>query len=615
MGIKKLLTVAALLAAGGLTHSAWAQTDVTSTYLTNADFETLPIDFTVANNGNVSGESTRIGSTGWVYTIPGWTNASVIGNNAVQIATAEYGLSTATTSGLNSTTPPAADNQGNTGAALHMSAGWGDDAIVTQVSKQQLLSGVYTFTYNVYNQNSSNNGVAANFTGVTLENGSSYAGTLNTATYGEWVSESITFTVPSTQNVTFKLGFTTSSGKSGEGAKLYVDNIKLSYKAFDEVTEDAPVDFTSMADNTVAGWTFNESNRDRKITAFDGQDMVQCYSDNYYTGDAMTQIISGLPTGIYDVEVYCQAQLANWNNHALVAEDGATDITFLKVNDQSQGVPVYQDKNARTKTLYTLNDVKVTDGNLTVKVTNEKEGANWILANIKTIKYLGADLSLLEESWTTNVASAEAVLADETYNIVTGEERTILAAKAAVTPVETVKGYNDAIGELTTALNAFKVAKTNYEALVSAKESASVYTTTAYPYASEAKKTALDNAVAAVATSAADADAKVAAIVTAYRQFVESNGKAEGVDGAVDYTSSIKGTDASVSTEGWSGFGTKQNEPYTDGNGEPATKYFDGGWSADAGLNINLTQNVTLPAGKYLIQITARGATALDVYT
>ena len=45
MGLKKLLTVAALLVAGGLTHSAWGQwepiqpEDVTAKYLTNADFE------------------------------------------------------------------------------------------------------------------------------------------------------------------------------------------------------------------------------------------------------------------------------------------------------------------------------------------------------------------------------------------------------------------------------------------------------------------------------------------------------------------------------------------------------------------------------------------------
>ena len=230
--MKKLNKLFAILIAVLGVTTLKAQTDVTSLYLTNADFETGPIDFTVAGNGTVSSTSQRIGNTGWVYTIPGWTNASVIKNNAVQIATAEYSMPKASSQGLNSTIPPTSDNNDNKGAALHMSAGWGDDAIVTQVSKTELEVGTYELTYFVYNQHS-NPGIAVNFTGVKLADGSTITGSLKTAPEGQWISETISFVISTKQTVTFNLGFTTSTSGSGNGAKLYVDNLKLTYKAIE----------------------------------------------------------------------------------------------------------------------------------------------------------------------------------------------------------------------------------------------------------------------------------------------------------------------------------------------------------------------------------------------
>jgi len=253
MKLKKLLSVAILLASA---LGVNAQTDVTDTYLVNADFETSPICFTVANNGSINTESVRIGSAGWVYTVPGWGNASVVKNNAVQIATAEYGLSNSSANGLNSTCPPTSDNNGNPGVALHMSAGWGDDAVVTQESKTELAPGVYKFTYFVYNQNSNNN-VAVNFTGVSLADGTSYTGTLKTAPQGEWVSETITFAVTTSQNATFSLGFTTSTSGSGDGAKLYIDGITLTYASFGDVEEPALDKRTDIGGVTVDLNDFN----------------------------------------------------------------------------------------------------------------------------------------------------------------------------------------------------------------------------------------------------------------------------------------------------------------------------------------------------------------------
>ena len=127
MGIKKLLTVAALLAAGGLTHSAWAQTDVTSTYLTNAGFD----DESGWITSNVS-QNTIIASTEWQCASTGdtWFYGGAVG----------YGSSLT----VNSVTPPATNPDGVAeGGALCVSAGWGCTVKYTQ--EVTLPAGIYTY--------------------------------------------------------------------------------------------------------------------------------------------------------------------------------------------------------------------------------------------------------------------------------------------------------------------------------------------------------------------------------------------------------------------------------------------------------------------------------------
>ena len=228
-----------------------------------------------------------------------------------------------------------------------------------------------------------------------------------------------------------------------------------------------------------------------------------------------------------------------------------------------------------------------------------------------------ASLVLKWKAWKEAKTAAQTAIDNSDYVNVTGTERTALQAEIDKDEPSTADGYDTAREALVTATSAFTTAKTNYDALVTTKTDAATYTTEAWPYASAAKKTALDEAVNVTATSSEDAATKAAAITTAIRQFVESNGNAEGVDVAVDYTSSLLVYDATVSTSGWTSgtIGTNQGQSYTDGNGATVNKYFDGGWSASAGVNITLTQSLTLPAGDYLLQITARGASGLTSYT
>lgn len=228
-------------------------------------------------------------------------------------------------------------------------------------------------------------------------------------------------------------------------------------------------------------------------------------------------------------------------------------------------------------------------------------------------------LKLAQNNWAAAKAAAEAARDHDDYTNITGSERTALESAISTygSEPDEISDCETAIEALNDATATFIAAKGSYDALAAKRtEATSNYTTAKWPYASSTKKTALDNAVAAVPTNAADAVTKTNAIVTAIRSFVESNGMAEGQANAVAKTSKLLVHDADVSTSGWTSgsIGNDNTAKYTKADGTTPGKYFNGGWAASAGVDITLTQELTLPAGDYLLQITARGSSSLDTY-
>lgn len=221
-----------------------AQVDVTATYLKNPSFDAAPTIFTLEAGGKIEGANdtyriTRIdggSSPGWRFIVTDWEETSVIRNNAVQIATAEYGFTAAPTlnnEGLNVTIPPMTQKDGvtNSGASLHMSAGWGDRAMISQAVN--LPAGKYKLFYDVYNAHTTE-AIAVNYTGYTNGTTTTNA-TLNSVPANTWKTDSVQFTVITNEEPgQINIGFTTSTGGSGNGAKLYVDNIVLKYLGIDK---------------------------------------------------------------------------------------------------------------------------------------------------------------------------------------------------------------------------------------------------------------------------------------------------------------------------------------------------------------------------------------------
>ena len=214
----------------------------------------------------------------------------------------------------------------------------------------------------------------------------------------------------------------------------------------------------------------------------------------------------------------------------------------------------------------------------------------------------------LKAQWEEAHAAAKAALANQDYTCVTGDERTALEAEISKDEPTTQEGYEAAITSLQEATEAFINAKDAYSAFTTAA-------TAEYPiltYAATAKRTALDEACNVTPTSAADAEEKTAAIITALRAYYESNGSAEGVDGAKDFTSYIKNPDAEDGNNSWTWTGNKNNpantEPWTDSEGNSTHKYFDGGnWNASS-WTTTMQQDITLPPGKYLLSAMGRAA-------
>lgn len=352
-------------------------------------------------------------------------------------------------------------------------------------------------------------------------------------------------------------------------------------------------------------------------------------SEKYHVANTnIYQTLTGIANGKYTVSaqgtyrqdggstdkaiLYAGTQTANLTNFSSI------DVSGYGGNDAAK---VQQYLIAHPETKATIENVIVTDGTLTLGIKTDAVGANnlWVVYDNFKLTYYGIDLTALEEEYENAKTNGQNALDNALYVNVTGSERTALST--ALTTYATCESTQEALEEAISALNSayttFINAKTSYDNLVSMRAEGATYTIVAWPNASAAKKTALDNAINAVPTSASDAVTKTNAIVTAYRQFVESSGLAEGVDVAINKTSSLLVSDASVSTSGWTSgsIGTNTNEPYTTGEGTTPSKYFDGGWSASAGVDITLTQELTLPAGEYQVQITARGATNLTSYT
>jgi len=298
---------------------------------------------------------------------------------------------------------------------------------------------------------------------------------------------------------------------------------------------------------------------------------------------------------------------------SVAAAGNSTCAAYLYAGDVKSTTAV-NDAQWKTLSIYFTSDGS-TATKLGVNIPRGKDQMYCAFDNFKLVSKLTH-----QEAYETTKTGAEAVLNDDSYKVITGSERTALQSAIDATVTTTDDGYDAARTAIETALTTFKAALSNYTAFNTAK--ATVTSVGTLPYASTSTLEAL-NAQIADPTSASDADSKTAAIPQALRAYVESNSVAGGVTGATSYTSSITNPNADDGTNGWTkaqmdggaSITVLSKEPFTDASGSSTHNYFDGGNWNSGDWTTKYEQVVkNLPAGKYLLAVTARGSDGLRWY-
>ena len=344
------------------------------------------------------------------------------------------------------------------------------------------------------------------------------------------------------------------------------------------------------------------------------------------TGEILWTEIPGLTPGEYEIELYGAAAYTGgrdanmpsefFKNDATAENPKETDTKIYlyasATTDDQVEIPAHKATNFSAIATATLNVKVGTDGKVTIGLKKDSKGTNWHVVQLKGVTATVNATQLL-----ANLKQESAdLLVNEAYSNVTGNEKTALETASAATPeAETPEAYKVVIDQLQAAITAFTAAKADYDVFAAAVAMASEYAD--LPYASEEKKTAFDEAIKAEPASAEEAKTAAADITKPLRQYVESNAMGEGV-GAEDKSSLIQNRVNPTNVAGWTQTNVRVNEgePYIDGEGNSPAKYFDAdgsAWGSEA-WEAYMEQKVTLPAGKYLFSVTARGADNLSVF-
>ena len=224
---KKLLFAAAMMLAA---VGAKAQTDVTSTYLTNADFsQGTPIDNHVCGYGK---DMAKNGTNyygfqavdGWSYEVlAGVTDEGGFTDSGMGGAVFAYG-SECQLKGNNTSAPatnPAGEASGN---CLGFFGVWGNGGYYYQ--EVELPAGGYTLTIPIYNQSGTQGNTS--YTGFIPDEGTSYTTAINT-TVGQWTTKTIKFTLTAETKGKIALGYKSTGGGSAANPMLFFDGVSITY--------------------------------------------------------------------------------------------------------------------------------------------------------------------------------------------------------------------------------------------------------------------------------------------------------------------------------------------------------------------------------------------------
>lgn len=352
---------------------AQAQTDVTSQYLTNADFsQGTPVAVNVCGyKGDISKTENKLNGENaayWAQQVSGWDISSEQKDTKAGAVFA-YG-SKPKLCGNNKSAPDKNPTGEVSGNALGIFAVWGGSILYTQKAKADLEAGVYQLSYTYYNQSGTN--AVENLIGFVEDGGTTHYGTTTSFTTGTWTTETFYFGLTSATSGKFSVGYTSKGSGSGANPMLFIDNIKLAKVSLDGSSYAHPsMDLLTNGSFDIAnqGWTLNnmsyQNNKERSTQYIEKWDAKALSGTS-----TATQIIKNLPAGAYVLQGVVNTSQA---------ENGAVT---LSVNEQTVNCSgTWKDYEI----VYNLKQA----GDITVQFNSKNCKSNWIACDAFSLTYGG----------------------------------------------------------------------------------------------------------------------------------------------------------------------------------------------------------------------------------
>lgn len=442
---RKLFFLLALML--GFVSGIKAQTDVTSTYLTNADFSSTT-GWTLNASSQYHSEGNGLIGTYVVYGTAATVDASH--------------LSTEYCFGLN--------------------ARWSTNYTSYQQTTT-LPAGNYLLTYDVEN---TNNGT----TNATYDN-LFYVQVGETKHYDTstewmmgnraWTTHIISFSLASESSVTISLGYGTGSNNFAQAntPALYVSHLKLTYSASNALDYTSKITNNSFETGDLTGWSIPAASSDTGVkdnvdpyttTGIDGSKLF----NTWWQGVPLTQeITTGIPNGKYVIK----ASLAG-------SDDGANAKLFLlgpTASEHSNVIEIYKG----TKGVFHdyAFEVLVTSKSITLGAVGGNDAGEyvpgghwWYKADNFRLYYLGEDLSMYKVPLETAQAYAKGIdqEAPMKATILTALQSAITTyGDRAWTTFESSDDIIEAIDALNGAADNASTSISNYESALSILNAAS----------------------------------------------------------------------------------------------------------------------------------------------
>ena len=541
---KLLFAIAALLCSVG----TWAQTDVTSTYLTNADFSSAS-GWTVDKSSSFSEIGT--GNIGW--TVKNYASTT----DANHLAT-EY--------------------------CSGFEMRWGGYSTYKQETSTNLPVGYYELSYDVQNTNTATTSGAyeSRFKVTVGETTYNDAQTEWMSGNSSWTTHTIAFSIEEEAKATITLGLGCGSTNIGDKNTpvLYVSHLKLTkYSDKDtylrikngltEATYANPI-VTSFVvngtfDNNANGWSRTGGFQNGGTATNQQGAFTVPFWENWNPSakeNKMYQVIENIPNGTYRLDI-------------------AAFVNTLADPNESQYVFANNDKTYLTTgspTAYEVYTV-VTNNQIEIGLEQTTATANWMGIDNVSLRYYGAGDVINDaknaahkQAWLEAKAAAETAISNSDYANVTGSEKSDLETEIAKAEPSTAQGYDDAAAALNTATAAFTAAKAAYDAYAEIR-----------------------GVAVALSVAPGDAPTNADAAVTATHSLNVAVYTATTADNIFDVTD--------VYAPSWSSMGSSNGQHWS---GDTSISYADE-WRGDTNPT-ERTATVTLPAGSYILMCAGRGS-------